>query len=220
CIFVESRSKGVLLCLFLLLQKPSINRSTILYYCFERIEYKYFGNCESLHHIFFTFLNTFVHDKSDKPVKRETWMLELPEDKPNFFGLGPRQFRKKTPMEKGDRSVWTDTPSDKEKKAQRDTNEGEEKEFNPESIAVKQRDDDLTARVDKYNKDKRSVPLIDLHIKKLKKKGEKSGPKERRPFSREEDLNVNKFDDAQKKSILKKAQQLNDRFSGGGKKFL
>lgn len=51
-----------------------------------------------------------------------------------------------------------------------------------------------------------------------KQKGE--GPKERRPFSREEDLNVNKFDEAQKSNIMKKARQLNDRFSSGKAKFL
>ena len=46
-------------------------------------------------------------------------MLELPDGKPNLFGLGtaPRQFRKKA-VELGDRSVWTDTPADKERKAQ------------------------------------------------------------------------------------------------------
>ena len=53
-----------------------------------------------------------------KPMKRETWMTELPQDKPNFCGLGPRQFLRKTPTEKGDRSCWTDTPADKARKAE------------------------------------------------------------------------------------------------------
>lgn len=43
---------------------------------------------------------------------------------------------------------------------------------------------------------------------------------ERRPFSRDIDLQVNKFDDAQKKAVLKKAQLLDDRFSSGQAKFL
>lgn len=43
---------------------------------------------------------------------------------------------------------------------------------------------------------------------------------ERRPFSRDIDLKVNRFDEAQKKSILKKAQLLDDRFSAGKSKFL
>lgn len=49
---------------------------------------------------------------------RESWMLELPEDKPNFCGFGPRKFLRQTPQEKGDRSGWTDTPADKARKAQ------------------------------------------------------------------------------------------------------
>lgn len=44
--------------------------------------------------------------------------------------------------------------------------------------------------------------------------------KERRPFSREIDLQCNKFDEAQKQSILKKASQLNNRFSQGETRFL
>ena len=41
-------------------------------------------------------------------------MTELPDGKPNLFGLGagPRQFRKKA-VDLGDQSVWTDTPADK-----------------------------------------------------------------------------------------------------------
>ena len=46
-------------------------------------------------------------------LAREEWMLELPPDRAGEFGLGPRQFRKTTPQERGDTSVWTDTPSGK-----------------------------------------------------------------------------------------------------------
>lgn len=45
-------------------------------------------------------------------------------------------------------------------------------------------------------------------------------PKERRPFDRDVDLKVNRFDEAQKKAILKKAQLLDNRFSSGESKFL
>ncbi|KAB7495083.1 GPALPP motifs-containing protein 1 [Armadillidium nasatum] len=119
-------------------------------------------------------LNKMIADVSnqDKNTVRESWMLELPSDKPNIIalGLGARQFRKKTAEPLGDRSVWTDTPAERERK------------------------------------------------KKSKK--EEGKPKERKPFSREEDLKVNKFDEAQKETILKKARQLNDRFSAGNRKFL
>lgn len=51
-------------------------------------------------------------------------------------------------------------------------------------------------------------------------KGNELKAGERRPFNREIDLKVNRFDEAQKKSILKKAQLLDDRFSAGKSKFL
>ncbi|XP_071543832.1 GPALPP motifs-containing protein 1-like isoform X2 [Panulirus ornatus] len=156
------------------------------------------------------------HD--NKPLVRESWMTELPEGKPNFCGLAPRQFLRKTPQAKGDRSVWTDTPADKERKAKMDKEE--QHEPTPVSAANKRREDELSEQIDEYNKAKRAKPLIDLHRKKLKEKEDPSGPKERRPFSRELDMNVNKFDEAQKSSILKKARKLNDRFSAGDKKFL
>ncbi|XP_068203336.1 GPALPP motifs-containing protein 1-like isoform X2 [Palaemon carinicauda] len=152
------------------------------------------------------------------PQKRESWMLELPEDKPNFCGLAPRQFLKKAPQEKGDRSVWTDTPSDRKRKEEMEAEE--EAPIDPITSAAQRRDEDLTARVEQHNKQKRAKALIDLHKKEMKKKEKQSGPKERRPFSREEDMNVNKFDEAQKNNILKKARQLNDRFNPGDRKFL
>lgn len=54
------------------------------------------------------------------PPARESWMLELPEDKPLFQGLGlqARQFAKRAKTDRGDTSVWTDTPADKERKDQ------------------------------------------------------------------------------------------------------
>ncbi|XP_042229817.1 GPALPP motifs-containing protein 1-like isoform X2 [Homarus americanus] len=158
-------------------------------------------------------------DADNKPLVRESWMLELPEDKPNFCGLAPRQFLRKTPQVKGDRSGWTDTPADKARKMEMGKEE-EQQELTPELIASKQRDKELSEKVDKHNQSKRAKPLIDMHKKKLKETKKKSGPEERRPFSREEDMNVNKFDDAQKNTIIKKARQLNDRFSAGGRKFL
>jgi len=36
-------------------------------------------------------------------VKRETWMLELPEAKAKSFGLGPRTFTRKGITQLGDR---------------------------------------------------------------------------------------------------------------------
>lgn len=53
---------------------------------------------------------------SSKPITRESWMTELPPEMKDF-GLGPRTFKRKADDKSGDRSVWTDTPADRERKA-------------------------------------------------------------------------------------------------------
>ncbi|XP_076061769.1 uncharacterized protein LOC143037435 isoform X2 [Oratosquilla oratoria] len=159
-------------------------------------------------------------NRKDKPIVRESWMTELPQNRANFIGLGPRQFMRRAPQEKGDTSVWTDTPADREKKRQ-EGKEMEEVKETPQDLAKQQRDKDLTEKVEKYNNEKRAKSLMDMHSSKLKKENkDKPQTNERRPFSRELDMQVNRFDEAQKASILKKAQQLDNRFSSGKQKFL
>lgn len=48
----------------------------------------------------------------------------------------------------------------------------------------------------------------------------KDEKQERKPFSRETDLQVDRFDEARKKSAIKNSQLLDDRFSRGNQKFL
>lgn len=62
---------------------------------------------------------------------------------------------------------------------------------------------------------KRAESLMSLHSKKMKEKSKEKAdkPVERRPFDRDEDLQVNRFDEAQKQRLLKKSQELNTRFS-------
>lgn len=52
-------------------------------------------------------------------------------------------------------------------------------------------------------------------FQKEEKEAKRIGISMRRPFDRDIDLQVNKFDQAQKKTILRKAQLLDDRFSRG-----
>lgn len=47
---------------------------------------------------------------------RETWMTELPPEL-QHIGLGARTFKKRSGPENKDRSIWTDTPADRERKA-------------------------------------------------------------------------------------------------------
>uniref|UniRef100_A0A2R9CMW3 GPALPP motifs-containing protein 1 n=1 Tax=Pan paniscus TaxID=9597 RepID=A0A2R9CMW3_PANPA len=128
-------------------------------------------------------------DDSSKPIVRESWMTELPPEMKDF-GLGPRTFKRRADDTSGDRSIWTDTPADRERKAK---------------------------------ESKRSESLMDIHHKKLKSKAaeDKNKPQERIPFDRDKDLKVNRFDEAQKKALIKKSRELNTRFSHGkGNMFL
>ncbi|XP_063224070.1 GPALPP motifs-containing protein 1 isoform X2 [Bacillus rossius redtenbacheri] len=155
-------------------------------------------------------------------LKRESWMLELPPDRAKEFGLGPRQFRRREAQEAGDRSVWTDTPEDKinKKPSRKDETVSE-----MQKIAINARDTQMEKLVEKHGKGRdKEKSLLEKHQDELKKKKQKTDdegkPKERRPFDRNVDLQANRFDEAQKKSIFKKAQLLNDRFSRGESKFL
>ncbi|XP_075055838.1 GPALPP motifs-containing protein 1 [Mixophyes fleayi] len=159
---------------------------------------------------------TTKDDDGSKNLKRESWMTELPPEMTNI-GLGPRTFKRKANEKSGDRSDWTDTPADREKKA-REKQEGKvSSSKGEEKVPVSERDKRLTDQVSTYNDTKRSESLLDLHRKKLKRKAEedKNKPKERRAFDREQDLQVNRFDDAQKKALLRKSKELNTKFSHG-----
>ncbi|XP_030636496.1 GPALPP motifs-containing protein 1 isoform X2 [Chanos chanos] len=148
-------------------------------------------------------------------LKREEWMTELPPEL-QHFGMGPRTFKRRTGPEDKDRSIWTDTPADRERKARErleGKNSGESRKADAPRVSEKELQ--IAQQVSKYNESKRGESLIDMHTKKMKaaaEEGEKK-PVERRPFDRDTDLQVNRFDDAQKKAVLKKSQELNTRFS-------
>lgn len=159
---------------------------------------------------------------------REEWMLELPEVRGvTDLGLTARQFRTKERPDFSDRSQWTDTPADKERKKHgklsvKDAAKEEERERERQAIASRDMEQEKISREHK-KKHKRDKSLMELHEKKLKKakkEKEKVGPEPRRPFDRNVDLAANRFDEAQKKSIIKKAQLLDTRFSSGASKFL
>ncbi|XP_056134961.1 GPALPP motifs-containing protein 1 [Lampris incognitus] len=148
-------------------------------------------------------------------VARESWMTELPPEL-QHIGLGARTFKKRSGPENKDRSIWTETPADRERKA-RERLEGK-KNDEPEKESVPQmscKDLEMAEKVSKYNETKRGESLMTLHTKKMKKKVEENvdKPAERRPFDRDNDLQVNRFDEAQKQRLIKKSQELNTRFS-------
>ena len=175
-----------------------------------------------------------LEGKEETEVKRETWMLELPDEKASSFGLLPtaRQFSRKGHLgpEKGkkNRSAWTDTPEEKARKAALGIvpgqEEEEEEEMDSTQLAAIKRDEAMETVAEELRKKRGTDSLMNLHDKKLKKKKKEDvddGVKqERRPFDRDVDLQANQFDKAAKKAMLKKAAQINDRFSSGTQKFL
>lgn len=154
-------------------------------------------------------------EEAPEVVTRETWMTELPPEL-QHIGLGARTFKKRSGPENKDRSIWTDTPADRERKA-RERLEGKKTgEAKDDKVPqVSRRDIEMAEKVSKYNESKRGESLMNLHSKKLKEKAKETAdkPVERRPFDRDADLQVNRFDEAQKQRLLKKSQELNTRFS-------
>lgn len=154
-------------------------------------------------------------DEGPVELAREAWMMELPPEL-QHIGLGARTFKKKSGPENKDRSIWTDTPADRERKAQ-ERLEGKKRgePEKDESPQLSHKELMMAEKVSQYNETKRGESLINLHQKKMKRKAEEEGsvPVERRPFDRDNDLQVNRFDEAQKQRLLKKSQELNTRFS-------
>lgn len=148
-------------------------------------------------------------------LTRETWMTELPPEL-QHIGLGARTFKKRSGPENKDRSIWTDTPADRERKTRERLEK--KKKGEPEKDDVPQlsrKDLEMAEKVSKYNESKRAESLMSLHTKKMKEKAKEKAdkPVERKPFDRDADLQVNRFDEAQKQRLLKKSQELNTRFS-------
>ncbi|XP_029986820.1 GPALPP motifs-containing protein 1 [Sphaeramia orbicularis] len=154
-------------------------------------------------------------EETPEVLSRESWMTELPPEL-QHIGLGARTFKKRSGPENKDRSIWTDTPADRERKA-RERLEGKKKgETTKDSEPqVPRKDMEMAEKVSKYNESKRAESLMSLHSKKMKEKAKEKAdtPVERRPFDRDADLQVNRFDEAQKQRLLKKSQELNTRFS-------
>ncbi|XP_035756228.1 GPALPP motifs-containing protein 1 isoform X2 [Egretta garzetta] len=148
-----------------------------------------------------------------KQVTRESWMTELPPELKSF-GFGPRTFKRRAEDKSGDRSIWTDTPADRERKAKEREEAKKSTSKDNEEIVLSGRDKRLVEQVTSYNESKRSESLMDIHQKKLKSKAseEKNKPQERRPFDRDQDLKVNRFDEAQKKALIRKSRDLNTKF--------
>ncbi|XP_068430698.1 GPALPP motifs-containing protein 1 [Clinocottus analis] len=153
-------------------------------------------------------------NNSPEVQARETWMTELPPEL-QHIGLGARTFKKKSGPENKDRSMWTDTPKDRDRKILERLEKKKKGEVEEVVPQVSLKDVVMAGKVAKYNETKRAESLVSMHTKKIKEKAKEKvdAPVERRAFDRDEDLQVNRFDEAQKERLLKKSQELNTRFS-------
>ncbi|EDO36352.1 predicted protein [Nematostella vectensis] len=153
--------------------------------------------------------------KNKPKQKREEWMTELPPELSKNFGLGPRTFRAKAPTV-GDRSIWTDSPSER---ARKEAEGGTSRPVDTEEVVYKApwqeaKDKHMENVIHSYTEKHRSESLLDQHQKKIKKqkKEEDNKPQERRPFDRDVDLSSPGMSAAQRKSLIKKSQELGSRF--------
>ncbi|XP_017023521.1 GPALPP motifs-containing protein 1 [Drosophila kikkawai] len=167
---------------------------------------------------------------------REEWMLELPDVglKSGLAALGNMKrtfYQGKERPDFSDRSSWTKTPQSEAAAAAAGPRACSSKEMEQMAQAKyeQQRDDEQERMAKKHKKKhKREESLVELHQKKLRKEQKEkekelaaSGSKpERRPFSRDVDLKLNKIDKNQTKQIVDKAKILNTKFSRGQAKYL
>ncbi|KAH8264109.1 hypothetical protein KR038_003000 [Drosophila bunnanda] len=167
---------------------------------------------------------------------REEWMLELPDVglKSGLAALGNMKrtfYQGKERPDFSDRSSWTKTPQSEAAAAAAGPRACSSKEMEKMAQAKyeQQRDDEQERMAKKHKKKhKRDESLVELHQKKLRKEQREkekelaaSGSKpERRPFSRDVDLKLNKIDKNQTKQIVDKAKILNTKFSRGQAKYL
>ncbi|XP_034664941.1 GPALPP motifs-containing protein 1 [Drosophila subobscura] len=167
---------------------------------------------------------------------REEWMLELPDVglKGGLAALNnlKRTFHQgKERPDFSDRSEWTKTPQSVAAAAMAGPKpcSSQELEQMAQERYVQQRDDEQERMAKKHKKKhKRDESLVAIHQKKLRKEQKEkekelaaAGLKaERRPFSRDVDLKLNKIDSNQTKQIVDKAKILNSKFSRGQSKYL
>ncbi|XP_033325441.2 uncharacterized protein LOC117219969 [Megalopta genalis] len=161
--------------------------------------------------------NEQMNEDNSTLSQREEWMTELPPAQISNLQLGPRKFRVRAGPDMSDRSCWTDTPT---KKAEKQKQKEEKEFYGCQKSSTKLPEKSFETEAGKSKKREKS--LLEIHQSKLQKKKKKeekeaklTGQTVRRPFDRDVDLQVNRFDQAQKSAIINKARCLDDRFSRG-----
>lgn len=161
----------------------------------------------------------------EEVTTREEWMLELPDVglKTGLASL-KRTFHTKERPDFSDRSSWTKTPNSSDTPSTSKVIETTKSKAEEKYVAQRDAEQEKIAKKLK-KKHKRDESLYEIHQKKLKKEkkekeAEANGKPQRRPFSRDVDLQLNKIDKNQTKKIVDKAKFLDSRFSSGHAKYL
>ncbi|KAI9204929.1 uncharacterized protein BJ171DRAFT_91926 [Polychytrium aggregatum] len=163
-------------------------------------------------------------DSQSAPLapQRGEWMLVPPEAQ--RLDLGPqmksRQFSKVTKDADEDRSVWTDTPADREK---RRLDLAEKKRKRQPSPRAQTDEEIRTAElVHRYNESQRgSKSLLQGHQEDyMKQRRFEEDDVSKRGFDRERDMKSHRIDPKKRQEIIDKSKDLGDRFSHGKKSYL
>ncbi|GAV02577.1 hypothetical protein RvY_13121 [Ramazzottius varieornatus] len=155
--------------------------------------------------------------------QREAWMTDLPEE---LLGrnvvpttiTGPRTFKRRTDEYEADFSGWTAGPDGKKPKQSKEKKELSSLE-RLETEQSLQREKMLEKEVEKHNQQKRADSLVSIAQKNTPGKDTSV----RRPFDREKDLSIQKVGRMDKEDIVRRASELQGRFSTSakpGQKFL
>ncbi|KAK1273880.1 hypothetical protein QJS04_geneDACA013306 [Acorus gramineus] len=161
-----------------------------------------------------------------KPLTRDEWMTTLPPERKPGVTMQTTRFSKSTKEGRGDTSVWTDNPLDKAEKAKMSYLEAYNETALLAASANEMRASTDADLVDKYNRSKRSMSLVQKHQEetsshqKKKKKKSKQVEKEEwagqhpwKPWDREKDLTAGR----QKVNLDAEGMKegLGSRFSSG-----
>ncbi|KAI9320436.1 hypothetical protein BX666DRAFT_2024093 [Dichotomocladium elegans] len=157
--------------------------------------------------------------KSDK-IERPEWMLVPPEidylrgaDSSRSRGFNTSSLSAK----ERDRSVWTDTPADRERKRKSDHRKDDSGHH------ISQKDRETRQNIDQYNASKRAKTLMEIHKEMGGRRRTEQEDAASRPFDREKDfLNAprRKVDRHQRDEMLKRAGELGSRFGSSRSSFL
>ncbi|ESN98408.1 hypothetical protein HELRODRAFT_192908 [Helobdella robusta] len=161
-------------------------------------------------------------EASSKSTKREEWMTQLPSQFTKSFGVTARKFS--TSLNHGvseeDRSGWTDTPEDRERKMKSRATSGNHRnddgdnldEPSPKDLMLIRRNEQYRKFIEKHNEvTRRNKSLLEMHEEKRRK-----GKKKRRSPSSSSSSSSSSEEEKRKKH--KKKHKKDKKSSGDAKK--